>query len=193
MAPSSTLYDLPGSGPDAAVHQLPENKVSSIPVSEAERLSGIITPENLGAAIGILHRDGIVVLDNIVDIAHIDALNNKLCADVPALIANPKTNWNGGRDKGNISQSPPYTKEYMFEDIWANRLTISVIESILGPKPHVNYVNGNTALPRTHGRQEVHADLSFNYGMHPFAMVYHYPVLPVYPLSTDNLLTIRVI
>jgi hypothetical protein len=62
----------------------------------------------------------------------------------------------------------------MYPDIWANPFTVAVVSAILGPRPHVNYVNGNTALPHTSGRQEVHADLNFNYPSHTFALVANY-------------------
>ena len=67
-----------------------------------------------------------------------------------------------------MSQGPPLKPELMYEDIWANGPATTVISSILGPKPHVNYVNGNTALGGFNGaRQNVHADLTFNHGLFP--------------------------
>ena len=153
---------------------LPGNKITPVQISERERSSGIPSAATVGAAASILHRDGLVVLENAVDVAHIDALNEVLSAEVPAMIEDPDTHWNQGREKGNISHPPPFKEEFMFADIWANPFANAVISALLGPRPRVGYVNGNTALPRTHGRQNVHADLYWQYGSLPAAMVANY-------------------
>lgn len=83
-----------------------------------------------------------------------------------------------------MSQGPPLKPELMYEDIWANGPATTVISSILGPKPHVNYVNGNTALGGFNGaRQNVHADLTFNHGLFPFAMVTNYYLVDTSPAN----------
>lgn len=81
-----------------------------------------------------------------------------------------------------MSQGPPLAPEMMYEDIWANSPALEVISSILGPEPVVNYVNGNTALGGYSGaRQRVHADLTFNHGTFPFAIVTNYYLIDVSP------------
>ncbi|EQB56309.1 hypothetical protein CGLO_03687 [Colletotrichum gloeosporioides Cg-14] len=179
MAP--TVDMIPALHPKQLNMDASENKVTSIKISEEQRLSCIPSAEIVGEAVGILNRDGIVVLENAVDEEHLRILNDKLCSEVPALIEDPNTHWNGGKARGNISQPPPFEPEYMFADIWANPFAIAIISALLGPRPHVNYVNGNTALPHTHGRQEVHADLMFNYPPDVFAIVANY-----YLCDTDD-------
>lgn len=84
-------------------------------------------------------------------------------------------NAGNGFKTGNMSQGPPLQPDLMYRDIWANGPAAMVISAILGPKPHVNYVNGNTALSGFNGaRQRVHADLTFNHGTFPFAFVTNY-------------------
>lgn len=74
-----------------------------------------------------------------------------------------------------MSQGPPLQPELMYDDIWANGPAAAVIQCLLGPKPCVNYVNGNTALGGFKGaRQAVHADLSFNHAQMPFGIVANY-------------------
>jgi hypothetical protein len=83
-----------------------------------------------------------------------------------------------------MSQAPPVTNDLMYEDIWANGPASSVIASILGPAPHVTYVNGNTNLGGFGGvRQNVHADLVFNHATHPFAIVANYYLIDVSPAN----------
>lgn len=89
-----------------------------------------------------------------------------------------------GKSTGNMSQGPPLSPEYMYEDIWANKPASTVISAILGPKPRVNYVNGNTALGGFDGaRQRVHADLTFNHAQFPFAIVTNYYLIDVSPAN----------
>ncbi len=71
----------------------------------------------------------------------------------------------------------------MFTDVWANELAATVLSHILGPRPHVNYVNGNTALGGfdQRARQNVHADLTFNHARFPFGIVANYYLVDVSP------------
>jgi ectoine hydroxylase-related dioxygenase (phytanoyl-CoA dioxygenase family) len=72
----------------------------------------------------------------------------------------------------------------MYEDVWANKPASTVLSAILGPRPRVNYVNGNTALGGYDGaRQRVHADLTFNHAEFPFAIVTNYYLIDVSPAN----------
>jgi len=72
----------------------------------------------------------------------------------------------------------------MYTDIWANQPAATVLSFMLGPKPRVNYVNGNTALGGFNGaRQRVHADLTFNHAQFPFAIVTNYYLIDVSPAN----------
>lgn len=83
-----------------------------------------------------------------------------------------------------MSQAPPVAPELMYEDIWANGPASSVISTILGPAPHVTYVNGNTNLGGFGGvQQAVHADLTFNHAQFPFAIVANYYLVDVSPAN----------
>lgn len=82
-----------------------------------------------------------------------------------------------------MSQGPPLSPDLMYEDIWANSPAEQVLSYILGPKPCVNYVNGNTALGGFNARQHVHADLTFNHGTFPFAIVTNFYLSDVSPAN----------
>ncbi|KAH8820764.1 hypothetical protein F5884DRAFT_816473 [Xylogone sp. PMI_703] len=169
------------SGINTAAPSLPDNKITSVRISEQERQSAVPSAATVGAAASILFRDGIVVLENAVSVEHIDTLNQKLVAEVPGLVADPNTHWNQGKEMGNISQPPPFTTDMMFADVWANPFTTAVISALVGPRPRVAYVNGNTALPHTTGHQNVHADLVTPYTQLPVALVANY-----YLCDTDD-------
>jgi hypothetical protein len=86
-----------------------------------------------------------------------------------------------------MTQGPPLEPDLMYGDIWANRPAVTVISSLLGPKPRVNYVNGNTALGNFNGaRQRVHADLTFNHGTFPFGIVANYYLTDVSPANSST-------
>lgn len=178
-----------------------------VKLSDEERISGEVSSTNLGEAIAALHRDGLVVLENAVEMDHVDKLNGILSEEAHVMAKMPTTHFNDVRDRGclsssttvlltfsqnsasaestgNMSQGPPLTPYLMFTDIWANKAASAVISNVLGPNPHVNYVNGNTALGGGYkGRQMVHADLTFNHGTFPFAIVANYYLIDVSPAN----------
>lgn len=160
-----------------------------IQLSDQERDSQTITLENVGKAISAMHRDGIVVLENAVNPDHIDKLNSVLSADTEILAKLPTTHFNNTEDygdlpSGNMTQGPSLDPELMFADVWANGPAAAVLNSILGPKPCVNYANGNTAVGGfTGGRQRVHADITFNHSMFPTAIVTNYYLIDTSPAN----------
>lgn len=150
------------------------DRVIEVDLTPDEVAKGKPSASTVGAAVAALHRDGIVVLNNAVPVAEIEVLNENLVARIPTLLADPTLHFNGGQRTGNIAQSPPLEPELMFPSIWANPHTLDIISSVLGPQPHCNYVLGNTAIGGARERQDVHADLNFNYPSMPFALVANY-------------------
>ena len=107
-------------------------------------------------AVQALRDDGIVVLEDAVDLAHIAALREKCLADVELLLKRPDKpfNWN----PGNMQQDPPPFPPYLFRDVLANDAAIAVTKGVLGQGVKNAFYSGNTALPSEH-RQPVHADM----------------------------------
>lgn len=63
-----------------------------------------------------------------------------------------------------MQHPPPLDPEYMFEDIWANKFTATILNAVMGPNPRCNFADGNTALGIGFGgRQSVHADMAYNF------------------------------
>lgn len=70
----------------------------------------------------------------------------------------------------------------MYEDVWANRIGLQILNGILGPHVRMHYANGNTALPGfSGGRQAVHADLTWPYAHFPFGYIINH-----YLIDTDE-------
>ena len=146
------------------------NQVQTIEVSEKEKTSQNPSAETVGAAVSIFHRDGIVILKQVVDVAPLITINEILTQKSEALAADPATHFNQIKAARNISQAPPTSAELMFDTIWANPFTAAISAAILGPHPRIQYANGNTALMSTE-RQTVHADLDHDHLQFPFAVV----------------------
>ncbi|KAI8199805.1 hypothetical protein K4K52_008644 [Colletotrichum sp. SAR 10_76] len=162
-------------------HKQWENKVISLIPSAEELASGEANAPTVGAAVSILQRDGIVVINDVVDPAHCDNINDLLSKESEALATDNSTHFNFGAHTRNISQPPPLDVDYLYSDIWANRFTNKIISNVLGPNPVVSYVNGNTALPSADNtRQEVHADVAYAHVNYPFGLVANY-----YLVDTD--------
>lgn len=66
----------------------------AITPSDKERKAGLYSARNLQRVLGGLHRDGLVVLKDVIDVKLIDALNEVMCADAERLVADPKQEFN---------------------------------------------------------------------------------------------------
>jgi hypothetical protein len=132
-----------------------------IHLSDEERDTGVLTPLHMFDAIDAFFVDGVVVLENAVEVKYIDALNERMVPDTEELKRNAdKIHWNQGRAKGNVSQNPPLEKEYMYPQIYANKPAAAVMANIFGPRPQIRYIRTNTLIGNTADRQVVHKDCS---------------------------------
>jgi hypothetical protein len=104
----------------------------TIDLSDDDRAAGRLSGENLLAAVDALRHDGYVVLNDVVDPAHLDILHERMIADLDALQARADApyNWN----VGNLQQDPPPFPPYLFGDVLLNPFVISVTSAVLGPK-----------------------------------------------------------
>lgn len=154
-----------------APQKLYDQEVHTVSISEETRLSGVATAELIAEAAAFFHKDGIIVLDNAIDKAHVDTINTILSKEALEIAADPDHHFNFGKETRNMDQAPPPTRDLMFKDVWCNPFAAAVIAAILGPKPVIHYANGNTALKAT-GRQPVHSDCEFKHPAYfPFACV----------------------
>ena len=128
----------------------------AIDLTDEDRAAGRLLGDGLRAAVDALRTDGLVLLNDVVDPAHLDVLHERMTADLDALRARPDApyNWNAG----NLQQDPPPFPPYLFSDVLLNPYVISVTSSVLGPGVKNVMYGGNTALPGDQ-RQPVHSDV----------------------------------
>lgn len=153
-------------------------------ISPEEIQSGQMTPEHLEAAVRAIEEDGFVVLQDVVDRAHLEVLRERMIADVQKILGRPDApfNWN----TGNVQQQPPPFPPYLFRDVLVNDMVAAVVHAVLGPNATNCAYTGNTAL-RSNTRQPVHADGEPTSGDEPSgppaALVVN---IPVVDMSVEN-------
>lgn len=159
---------------------------TSIQASITEILSEALTPQNLETAVRSIHRDGLVVVENVVPHTILDHLNAKMVKDARALQArgdDSPFNYN----VGNIQQDPPPLSEWFDAAVFLNPIATQITSAILGPKPQMTFCSANSALPPTPGshaqRQPVHSDADFAHPDHPFALVVNIPLVAMEPMN----------
>lgn len=66
----------------------------AITPTDRERQAGVYSPRNLQRVLGALHRDGLVVLRDVIDKGHIDSLNAVMTEDAERRIHDPMQAFN---------------------------------------------------------------------------------------------------
>lgn len=87
--------------------------------SAQELRDGKLSQRNLEIAIRALARDGLVVLEDLVESKSLDKLNEKMVQDAYHLQSQRDSPFN--YNKGNIQQDPPMTAEYFDESIYTSK------------------------------------------------------------------------
>ncbi|THW25382.1 hypothetical protein D6D02_06476 [Aureobasidium pullulans] len=152
----------------------------TVPVTGEEVAAKKLGWRNLELATRALHRDGLVVLQDTIAHSRLDALSKTMVQDALKLQAQGDAgpfNYN----KGNIQQDPPMIKSHFDPSIFLNPLATQVTTSVLGPKPRLTFMSGNSALPPAPGvepqSQPVHTDADFDHPESPFALVVNVPLI----------------
>lgn len=151
------------------------NGVHTVYISNQSRQIGFATPETTAEVLTYLHRDGVLVLENAIEVKHLDRLRELLQPAAEEIARDPTHHFNFGRHTHNVDQAPPTMLDLMFEDVWANRIAVSILQSLLGPNLMCHYANGNTAL-KAEGRQPVHSDIDKPHPLYPFAYAINIPL-----------------
>ncbi|KAI4672459.1 uncharacterized protein J4E78_000960 [Alternaria triticimaculans] len=162
-------------------------RLSSTPISivpsASEVKAGELNQRNLEIATRALSRDGLVVLEDMIDHAVLDWLNKKMVQDALELQGRKDSPFN--YNKGNIQQDPPMTQEWFSDEIYANPIVTQVTSTTLGPRPSLRFISGNTALPPTASSppasQPIHNDADFDHPSIPFALVVNVPLVTMTP------------
>jgi hypothetical protein len=79
------------------------------------------------------------------------------------------------------------SKTHFEPEIFLNPIATQITSSVLGPKPRLSFISGNSALPRTPSsppaRQPVHSDADFAHPSSPFALVVNIPLITMTPTN----------
>ncbi|RTE80393.1 hypothetical protein BHE90_005091 [Fusarium euwallaceae] len=139
---------------------------------------------NLEKAVRHIHRDGLVVVEDVVPHEHLDLLNKKMVEDANTLLARgDKGPYN--YNKGNIQQDAPPVAEYFFPSIFTNPIATQITTAMMGPRPKWTFCSANSAMATLPGgtpqRQPVHSDADFAHPDHPFALVVNVPLVTTTP------------
>ncbi|OHE92521.1 phytanoyl-CoA dioxygenase family protein [Colletotrichum orchidophilum] len=159
---------------------------ATIHPSHSELRNARLSPRNLELAVRHLHRDGLIVVRDVVPHANLDALNSKMVQDalyLRSLGDKGPFNYN----QGNLQQDPPPVAEYFYKSIFTNPIATQITSSILGPRPKWTFCSANSAMPPPDTlaskpqRQPVHSDADFAHPSHPFALVINVPLVTMTP------------
>ena len=161
-------------------------EIIALDITPSEVQSGRITPPHLADAMRALRDDGIVVLNGVIDLGHINALRERMLQDLPAYLARTDAPFNF--NAGNVQQEPPPFTPYLYKDVLLNDIVIAVTHGLLGDGLHNGFYSGNTAVGGSGQRQPVHADMGQlwpNLGVStpPFGLVVNVPVVD---MSAEN-------
>jgi len=151
-------------------------KIAATP-EELQR--GKLDPDRQAAAVRALNEDGIVILEDVIDLDHIAILRERAFEDAQRLIERKDTpfNWNSG----NLQQDPAPFPPYLFRDVLANDLVIEITHELMGNGVFNAFYSGNTAL-KSESRQPVHADIghlwaNMDVATPPYAVVVNVPLV----------------
>lgn len=167
---NSYMPGLPKQGP---------NTVVKVIASPEEKAAGRFNDANIKLLLAGMHRDGVVVLEDLVDPAHLDKINAFMVEDTnEELKKGDSLHRNFGVE--NIQQGPPlFPAEYFYDDVYLNGLLFHAATLYLGANPAWNLISGNNALPHGLKRQPAHSDAMCNHPPCPF-----YAIGNIYTVDT---------
>ncbi|GJC85805.1 kanamycin B dioxygenase [Colletotrichum liriopes] len=154
---------------------------ATIRPSDTEIRKQALSPRNLELAVRHLHADGLVVVQDAVPHADLDALNRKMVQDalhLQSLGDKGPFNYN----LGNLQQDPP-----PWRSTFTHPIATQITSSVLGPRPKLTFLSANASMPPLPSappqRQPVHSDADFAHPRHPFALVANIPLVTMTPAN----------
>ncbi|KAF4497750.1 TPR domain containing protein [Fusarium agapanthi] len=164
--------------------KVPSVLVGVVRPSAQELKNRTLESRNLEKAVRHMHRDGLVVVEDVVPHEDIDILNKKMIEDAHTLQARGEKgpyNYN----KGNIQQDAPPVSKYFSPSIFTNPIATQITTAMMGPRPKWTFCSANSAMATLPGgtpqRQPVHSDADFAHPDHPFALVVNIPLVTTKP------------
>ena len=137
------------------------NTITSIKPDGQEKRLGRLNQRHVQAALEALHRDGIVAVEDVVDVNAIDTLNARMVRDTRTLVDRGNEgpfNYN----LGNLQQSPLYEAASFHSSIFFNSFATQLTGGFLGGRPTLSFISSNAAVRAEQG-QPVHCDADFDH------------------------------
>ena len=125
--------------------------------SPAERRRGTLTATHRKQVLAAMQSDGVLVLDQVVDHAPLDALKARMDRDSAELLAFCNSVGGNPRDRGHLQQGPPPFAPYVFPEYVSNPLVCDALRAMLGAGAYCEFYNGNTNCPDS-TYQQLHRD-----------------------------------
>ena len=138
--------------------------------SPEEKAAGRFNDANIKLYLSGMHRDGIVILRDVINPEHLDIINDFVVEDTQNELSKKNLYKNFGAE--NIQQGPPLMpSKYFFDDVYLNKLLFHAVNLYLGRNATWNMISGNNALPNGVKRQPVHSDAMCNHPPAPFYVI----------------------
>lgn len=136
--------------------------------SPEEIAKGRFNDVNIKLFLSGMHRDGVVIIEDIIDPTHLDVINKFIAEDTEKELQKGESLYhNFGVE--NIQQGAPlFPQHYFFDDVYLNELLFHAAALYLGPSPTWTMCTGNNALPNASKRQPVHSDAMGTFPPAPF-------------------------
>jgi ectoine hydroxylase-related dioxygenase (phytanoyl-CoA dioxygenase family) len=170
------------SAADVYMPDLPDqklNKLVEVKPSGEEIARGRLNDAHIKLFLSGMHRDGVVILRDIIDPAHLEKINEFMIQDTEDEMRKDDTHRNFGVE--NLQQGPPVApSEYFFDDVYLNPILFHAVTLYLGPDAKWDLTTGNNAVPHGTRRQPVHSDAMCKHPPAPF-----YVVANVYTVDTS--------
>ncbi len=157
------------------------DRVHSIRPSSSEKVQGQLSQRHKQAALEALHDDGVVVLEDAIDPALLDRLNERMSRDTRTLI-DRGTEGPFNYNLGNLQQSPPYELAALSPSVFFHPLATDLTSSYLGGRPTLSFISSNAAV-KADQRQPVHNDADFAHPSIPFAAVVNVGLVDMAPTN----------
>lgn len=157
---------------DVYMPGLPAQKLNQpveVAPSTEEIARGRLNDANIKLFLSGMHRDGIVILKDVIDPSHLDAINRFMVADTVAELQKEGLHTNFGVE--NLQQGPPLTPELFYDDVYLNGILHHAVNLYLGRHAKWTLCTGNNALPRATERQPPHSDAMMAHPPCPFYAV----------------------
>lgn len=148
------------------------NEVRYIRLSDEERVSEQPKMSTVRECVKALHRDGIVLIENAIDMDHVEKVKVQMMKDAHEMFRRETTYFNfDDKGVGNFSQPPPVFPGLIFKDVYANPLVVAIVSSMIGAHAEFTWMFGNTLFKtKEQSRQDVHADIKWDYYDFPSAV-----------------------